>query len=44
MISVINGFRKVAELKMIRFSKVGFILKRVVAACGVTSSGKQEFS
>jgi len=40
MIPVINRFRKVAELIMVRCSKGGFISKRVVAACGVISSGK----
>jgi len=40
MIPVIDGFRKIAELVMIRFSKGCFISKRMVAACGVISSGK----
>ena len=40
MIPVINRSRKVAKFTMVRFCEGGFISKRMVAAYGVSGSGK----
>jgi len=40
MILFVNRSKKIVKLIIVIFCKGGFISKRVVAACGVSGSGK----